>query len=226
MLTYWVPFAFKLAATGLAIAISRKRLDHRPVAVFLGVTAIIELIRLALLDWVIRPARASLVASGLDPTVVPFTGWIRVACDIDGALFLMWPAGLAALAVWVYTKRRPWPIAVVYVLTAGALIVTYPAIRYDALRKVYLAAELASLTVAVGVLGQWFWREVPRLPHVIVACIIIIELAQLVAGPWRIGIFGAWTVAQVIYAVLYVALTIIQGVALCIKSDQSTTQSK
>ena len=66
-------------------------------------------------------------------------------------------------------------------LAVLALVAFYPALRYDALRRFYLAAELAALCVGIGALVQWIGREAPRLPHAVTACVLAVELEQMYA---------------------------------------------
>jgi hypothetical protein len=208
--------SFEITATVIAVAVAWKRPEHRPVAAFLAGTVLIDVVRLALQTWIIRPGRAEIAAAGLDPTVVAFTGWVRAASDLDCILFLAWPAGLAALSLWVYLKRRPWPVAGVYALASTVLLIGYSTIRYAALQQVYLATELAALTVGIGALGRWIGREAPRLPQVVTSCILVTEIAQLAVGPWRYSVFGAWSLAHVMYSALYAVLIVLQIGALWI----------
>lgn len=78
--------AFELTAALAAVALAWKREDHRPFAAFLIIAVVAnDLARLVLQSWTIVPAREAMRAAGIDPAVTPFTGWVRVACDIEGA---------------------------------------------------------------------------------------------------------------------------------------------
>ena len=209
--------AFELTAALAAVALAWKRADHRPFAAFLIIAVVVnDLARLALQSWVIVPARDAMRNAGIDPAVTPFTGWVRIACDIEGALYLLWPAGIAALSQWVYMKRSPRVVAGVYVLAVAALVIGYPWLRYDMLRKFYLAAELAALSVGIVAFLRWVRTEVPRISHVLTSCILVIELGVLLIGPWRFGLFTKWSMAQVMFAALYAVLTVLQVGALWI----------
>lgn len=210
MTLYWLALAFKVIAAALAAWIGRRRPDYRAVAGFLCGTTIVDVLRLALQAWVIGPARAQMVVAGINPAEAPFTGWVRFASDVDSVLFLTWPAGLAALCLWVYGKRRPWPIVVMFALAAAALVIGYPTLRYDALRRFYLGAELVALAVGVFLFLRWVRSEPPLLAHVATSFILVIDLGTLVFGPWRWGLFGAWNLAQIMYAALYAALIVLQ----------------
>jgi hypothetical protein len=142
------------AAIGAAV-LARKRSDYRPIGVFLGAVACANFLRAALAALVFNPERAAMRAAGLDPALVPFTGGARVAACVEVAAFLVWSAGLAAVTIAVYLRRRPWSVGVAWALGSAAIAYAYPFTRGDVLRKCYLAAELAALAVAVGVIITW-----------------------------------------------------------------------
>jgi hypothetical protein len=225
MTLYWLALGFKAAAALLAFAVARRSVEHRPLGWLLGGTTIADVTRLALLATIIRPARDAARDAGLDPSAVLLDGWARIACIADSALFLAWFAGLAALSLWLFLRRRPWPVAVVYGLAVLALVIGYPALRHGALQRFYLAAELAALCVGLGSLARWIGREAPRLPHVAAACVLATDLATLVAGPWRFNVFGAWSLALVMYAALYATLVVLQAGALWISPTPSRPSS-
>ena len=215
MSLHGLTLTLEITAAALAVVCARKHSEHRPVAAFLAGAVATDLTRLALQEWIIRPAREALLAAGIEPATVPLTGWPRVAFHLDSALFLSWFAALAALSLWVFLRRRPWPVAIVHGLAVTALVLSYPTIRYDTLLQFYLAAQLATLTVGLGALGPWLGRASPRLPQVVTSCILMVDLAGIVAGPWRFGLFGAaWSFAQVMYSALYAVLIVVQTGAL------------
>ena len=187
-----------------AAMVARRRAEYRPIAVFLAVVAVANLAKMAIRLGVLVPAR--------EAGAVPFTGWVRVASHVESALFLLWMAGLAALALAVYLGRRPWPVAVGWAAAVALLALVFPHARGDELRRLYLAAELAALVVALGSMVQWLItrREPPRLPHVIVAILVAVDLAGLVVGPWRWGLFAGWNLAQVAYCVMYASMIALQ----------------
>ncbi|WP_437567553.1 hypothetical protein [Sorangium sp. So ce542] len=210
-----LPIAY-LCLTGamvLAWATAWRRREHRPVALFLSLALAADLGRRALRLLVLVPAREALRAQGLDPTRVPFTGLVRVAADAEGALFVAWRAGLAALAVWVFTRRRPWAVLVAYVLAVGFMVATYP--RGAELQRFYLATELASLCVALGCLLLWFRSdEKLNLQTLCAGIIVSVGLANVTGGPYFGDIFLSWERAQQILIVMYLALVAVQGVSL------------
>jgi hypothetical protein len=200
----------------LVWSVARRRPEHRPVAGALTVGFTADLARKALVVYVIHPARA---ASG----GAPLAGLARVACDVDNALFLAYPAALIALSVSVFMRRRLWPIAVAYVLAVAGLAVTYPASRGEALARVYMAAELAVVVTTIGALVTWFWRrEPPSLTHGVTAMLGMCEIATLI--PYRLHLFSSWTIAQASYMTLYVILIALYGSDLW--GSGSSSQSK
>jgi hypothetical protein len=159
------------------------------------------------LQWVVlAPAYAALNGA-------PARGWVRVVAHADQAMFLAYPAALGALTLWIYIKRRPWPLAIGYTMSAMALMISYPAIRGDAIRQAYLAFQLACLTVAVGAFLHWiaFRKDPPTASHLVVGLMMIVEIANVAAGPWRLGFFTKWDMAQMTYCMLYAMLILIQS---------------
>jgi hypothetical protein len=73
---------FEVGAALMALSVARKQPEYRPIALFLGVTTIANLVRLAIISHVLSPARDAMRSAGLDPAAVPFTGWPKIACDV------------------------------------------------------------------------------------------------------------------------------------------------
>lgn len=90
----------------LAAAVAWRTREHRPVAVWATGQAFVQLV--ARLAW--KPAlRAAIAAAGgdLDHGIrppLPLEGWGRVVGIADVAAWLAWPAGFAALALWVFAE--------------------------------------------------------------------------------------------------------------------------
>jgi hypothetical protein len=209
-------YLMSLVATVLAWLVARRRPEHAPIAYLLTFGLASDLVRRAL-HWFLAPAYAELSGA-------PATGWVRFTVNIEQALFLGWPAGIAAVAMVIYLGRRPWPVAVGYVAgVLGIIVFGYPAIRGDLLRKAYLGFELTCLMVAVGCLLHWiaFRKDTPRPRHLIVMLIIGAEAAGFIGGAWRFGIFTTWKLAQVAYTMLYSAVAVINGGVLWIRPKSS-----
>ena len=111
-----VLIALEFLAACLAAVVAKQRLETRPIAMCLVIIAVADLIRLAISPWLGGSGR-------------PFTGWQRLLFHIEQALFLTWPAGLAATCSYVFLRRRPRPVFVLYLIIVAVLIVGYPAIR-------------------------------------------------------------------------------------------------
>jgi hypothetical protein len=200
-------FFLSFAVTGLAWVIASRRLEHRPVAWFLTVSLIADIIRWPLSAHVLRTGHQR-----FDPA--PFSGWYRVACHLDDALFLVWPAGITALAMVVFLGRRPWVVLAAWALTVAAIAIMYPVTRGYVLSLCYLAAEIAALTATIGFYAVWWRRrEPPTLQNVCTLLIFCAEIATLI-GPYSGNIFTTWDLAQASFATLYVTLFVIQGGAL------------
>lgn len=208
-----VAYVATAAAAALAWAIARRRPDHRPIAWLLTLYPFVNLARRALRELVFTPARDALRAQGLDPAAVPFTGWERVAVDLDGALFIAWPAGVAALAIWAFTKRRPWGVAIAYAGAVAFMVATYP--RGADLQRFYLAVELAAMCASLGCLLIWFRsREPLSLRTLATGIIVSVELAMVTGGPYRGNIFLTWQRAQQILIVMFMALIAVHAASI------------
>jgi hypothetical protein len=198
----------------LAVPVARyRRPEYRPTALFLFATALV--------DVVLTPVRELIIS----PAVAPLSGGVRIAFHLYEALFLTWHAGLAALALVVFTKLRPWPVAIVWAAASLTLALTYPITRGDVLRRVYLAADLSALAVAVASFASWFRRRRPgqgfTFPQFIATLIFAIELGALFVGAWRWNIFENWSLSQVAYATLYASCIFLQGAILWITPSPS-----
>jgi hypothetical protein len=206
-------YAATAGAAALAWTIARRKPDHRPIAWLLTFYLLANLGRRALRELVIAPARDAIRTQGLDPAAVPFTGWERVAVDIDGALFIAWPAGVAALAIWVFTKRRPWGVLIAYAAVMAFMVATYP--RGADLQRLYLAVELAAMCASLGCLLVWFRsRESLSLKALATGIIVSVELAMVTGGPYRGNIFLTWQRAQQILIVMFMALIAVHAASI------------
>jgi hypothetical protein len=216
--TLWAVAATLSATVVLAAwAVARRRPEHRPIASLLSAGLVADLARQGIGVYVLQPTRAA--AGGL-----PFTGAARFAFHVDQALFLSWPAALAACAVLVYLGRRPWPVALVYGLAVTLFTMAYPALRGAPLGRAYLGAELAALAVCLGTFITWAWRrEAPDLTRSVMFIISAVELVTLL--PYRKGPFAFWPLAQASYMTLYVVLIILHGGTLWGRGSSSSSSS-
>lgn len=210
-------YVLSLTATVLAWPVAKRRPDHIPIATLLTFGLLADLARRLLREFILVPAYAPSLGT-------PTTGWLRIARIVEQALFLGWPAGLAAATLWIHLRRPPWLVAVGYVVgVLGIAVFGYPAIHGDLLHKAYLGFQLACLAVAVGAIFHWavFKKDQARTAHWIVGLMVGTEIVGLVAGAWRFGIFTNWTLAQLSYCILYAMLTLINGAVLCLGTKQS-----
>jgi hypothetical protein len=206
-------YASSVVATGLAWALAWRRAEHRPVALLLTLGLATDLLRRALYLHVLVPGYQAAGGAAL-------TGWYRVAGNLDAATFLVWPAAIAGASVRVYLGRRPVMVVVAWAVVGAALAACYPVARGALLARVFLVAELAALLVATGSIVTWARRRrVPDVQHVSVALVVAAELCAVVAGPWKVDLFGAWPLAQLGYAALYVVLIVLQGGSGCSRSS-------
>lgn len=198
-------YALKILVAVMAAGVARARREYAPVAVALIVSTAADILRLVISPWL---ASSSAVASS--------SMAIRLIAlrDIDTALWLTWPAGLAASAMVVFLRRKPWGVVIAWAVLSIALAAVYPWSRGENLRLTYLAAELAAQAIVLG--GAIVWtarREPPHAEHAALALLLATELGTLIAGPWR-AIFTTWRIAQLMYVGAFAALVVVQGGAL------------
>lgn len=213
MLLHWPlilsAWTLNTLAAGLAVAFSRRRPEHRPVALVIVATLVADLLRVPVGLWGWMPARAAL------PPEVPLSGWPRAAHHLDQLLFLTWPTALSALSVVVFLPhlRRPGLplVAAVYAAVIAALVLTYPANR-PMLGYAYAAASLAgAVAVLAGAVAWGRRRAHPRPEHAVTLALGALELA-LFADPFAPPVpapFERWNVAQLIYLCTWVGVCVL-----------------
>lgn len=206
-------YLFSTLATALAWAVVRSRPAHWPLAALLTFGLASDIMRRALKAYVLVPGYAILGQS-------PATGWLRVAGIADQAVFLAWPAALAAVTLWIYLRRGPGLVALGYLAgVLGIAVFGYPAIRGELLRKAYLGIELACLAITTGAFLHWiaFRKDPPTTTHWMILLMVGTEVTGIIAGPWRLGLFTTWSLAQTGYCIQYALLIAIQGALLWMK---------
>ena len=203
----WFARIALVAAVLGALALARRRPDYKPAASFLIAMGAANILRPLLIGYVIAPARLA--------GRVPHTGLERVAFHVDQAVFLLWPAGLAALAVWTFwrSRRAKGAVALAYAALVAVLVLGYPTIRRELLASVYLGVELTALLVSIGAVASWWWRRTPTTIAESIALLLVIFDVVLIAGPYAAGsIFTTWPIAFGMYGVLYTAITVMEVV--------------
>ncbi len=138
-------FLAALVAGATALPLAKIRREYRPVAVFLVGVIACNALQPILYANLIRPVQEAVLAQGMDPNIVPLRGVARVAGHVYQALFLLWPAGIAALALYVFPTAEP--VAVEERVAAG------PAYRSGA-RQSHLVVRRVPWTV-VAVFVVW-----------------------------------------------------------------------
>lgn len=205
-------YALATAAAVLAWAVTLRRPSHRPVALALSAALLADLAGEALLAWVLPPAN-------LDRATPPLVGALRWAVYADRALFIVWPAALAALALRVLARRSAWPVAAGYMLAVAVLAFSYPSTRFDVLRQAYLLVELAALAIGVASLVAWHRRswgiERADITTTIAIVLVLGHLASVVSGPYRVGLFGeAYDLNRLAYLAIFATVDLLQLGAL------------
>lgn len=200
-------YLLALTVVVLAFHVSGARRALRPLAWLLLGGFVGDLTRRLVREVVLVPAAAALAGE-------PLTGWPRVAGHVSQGLFLGWGAGVLAVAVWTFTERSSWVVALVlWAATWLAAILDYPALRGDALGRFYMGWTMG-VVVLSGLCAVRFaiQRRRPRQEHVAALWLLMIE-GSLLLGPY-LGKepYSAWWTAQIAYAAMYLGLTPILAV--------------
>ena len=214
MLLY-LAIAFQIGCAIAAVLLSRRRADHRPFAAWSVATTMATITRL-ILAFTVLPVRP--LGSP------PFTGAQRAFFHVDEALFLGSTAALAAVAIVLCAKERALALlpAVAWIASVAYLATHYPEIRGDALRRFYLAAELAALAVSIAALAAlWRRRSDWTSAHMCLLSCVAVDGGTLFAGAWRWGFWSKWAANQAAFALLYAVLAAYQG-RLWIRSSRSS----
>ena len=191
----------------LAWITARQRAEHRAFAALLSLGLLSDIIVFALQRWVLPPP---LVDSP------PLTGWIRIAGDVDTALYVAWPAGIAAVALHTLAHRSPRAVLLAFLAIVAALVIGYPTIRGEVLRKTLLGIELAALLVGLASMVAWRGRRERFTVSTLCACVLVVgHFGTVISGPYRFGLFGeAWVLAQVAYLLIFAVVILLQGGSL------------
>jgi hypothetical protein len=218
MTPLWLATAALYAAVvALAWAVAKRLPDHRSVAWLLTLGLAADVAREVIQVNVLQPTRVAMGAG-------PFHGFARGAFNVDEALFLAWPVGIAACATWVFLRHRTWAFLAAYILAVALVVQAYPTLRGAELARVYLGAELAAIVVGLGSFITWAWkRETPNLTHVVMLFVVAVEAVTLL--PFGKGPFVYWSLAQASYMTLYVALMVVYGGVLWSRGSSSQSKS-
>ena len=205
--------ALHAAAVILAWGCVRRVPAYRPVAFTLSVALAAELASEALIAWALPiPAPSQEIAP-------PYEGILRWAVYIDGALFIAWPAALAACALRVLAERREWPVALAYTAVSVALAASYPEVRGAALRRWYLGVDITASLIGLASLITWLRRhwgtKRPDLAVTVTAVLVAAHFTTIIAGPYRFGLFGPeWYLAQLAYLLMFCLVILLEAAAL------------
>jgi hypothetical protein len=207
-MTWLVPTLYVLSAATVALAwaLVRKKPEHVPVAALLTLGLACDVARRALTRGVLLPA----IARDGD---APFTGGVRAVAHVDDALFLAWPAALAACSLAVFLRRRPWPVILVYVAFVAAIAIAYPMTRDGLLARAYTGAELFAVMVSLGAAIMWYRSPSKVQTTTAQSTLVVIVASELasVVGSWRLGIFDNWHLTQIAYLLMFAVLIVMQG---------------
>ena len=196
----WITRVALVVGAVVGVVFARRRTDHHPFAIFMVWIPLAETVRAALAAGfgLLRPLGSP-----------PFSGAARIAFHIDEALFLSSSTGLAAIVIVLFAARL-WRAVLPIVAWAGLvayLATHYPEVRGEALRDVYLGADLATLTVAAGAIITWTWRRASPTPaHICVLLFCLMDWVTVLGGSLRWGLWDRWYLDQIATVITYLIL--------------------
>ena len=201
----------QLSTAVTAAVLCFRRRSYRTVALLFVAVALADWLRLWLDLGILRAAPR------------PRTGMTRLAYHLDQALFLVWPAGLAAVAGWVFGRRRPLGVAVAYGATLATLVLGYPRLRQEALAVAYFGIHALAFGYALTCALRRFTEETIQIEHVTVIFSTVLSLAALLGPYTGRDWIDRWRMAQFANVVLYAILTYHQGALLWGSSRSSSS---
>ena len=187
-------YAAAILAVGFGWEVVRRRADHWPAAALftygLGSDAARRLLQRA----------AGYYGTGA------LEGWARVGFKVDQALFLGWYAGVAAVAVAVFLRRRPWIVLLGWMAVVAALL---PHERGLSLANKYRVVEFAAL--ALGIASAFAGVRRAEKPLTITHLALLLVLLAELAVFWAPSAFLHWATAQVIYTAAFASVALLQA---------------
>lgn len=210
-----------------AAELSQTRPYYRPIEKLLAANLIADLIGAAM--------EAHRVGSGR-----PFLGVARLTFHVQQAAGLVWPVGVASVALVVLARRPAWPAFVAGGVMLLARVALYPWLRQERLAWLLLGEQVALVALCAWAWWRFWKRERPvRIVndekrehpapwmlehHKALAWILFVEALHLV-GPHLIGVangdglritpgnpFQRWALAQIGYTALFAGLSIQQRI--------------
>jgi hypothetical protein len=174
------------AATALGVILGLRRREFRTIAYFLLATTAADYVRSGL-------------RSAFDlGTPGPYSGLRRIAFHVESALFLLWPFGVAAVAIVVLASKRARPILITYIAAVLILAASYPAIRGERLQIVYMIIHIGAILAGATCIPLWLKPSKPAkdVEH-FSALWLLAYTSVLVCGPFILGAFTKWQVSLI-----------------------------
>lgn len=201
----------QLSTAVTAAVLCFRRRSYRAVALLFVAAALADWLRL----WINKVV--------LVDVVTPYMGTARGIYHVEQALFLVWPAGLAAVAGWVFGRRRPLGVAVAYGATLATLVLGYPRLRQESLAVAYFGIHALAFGYALTCALRRFAEETIQIEHVAVIFSTVLSLAALLGPYTGRDWIDRWRMAQFANVVLYAILTYHQGALLWGSSRSSSS---
>lgn len=180
-----VTLVLYLAAAAVAARHARGDPRSRPVAVYLGAVVALDVLRYML------------AAALPDASQGPPRGTALLLRHLSQGAYLGTIAAQPALAVALFFRRRPAPVALAAVLLWVVVVGAYPWLRGPALLELYSCAEVAGLVCSGAAFASWL-----RSPQLLeeAACPHIWAGLAILAGTGAVALIprltGAWLLAS------------------------------
>jgi hypothetical protein len=150
----------------------------------------------------------------LEPAVREgFTSYLR---HVDQAAYLGLIALLPAMAMVLFLRRRPWPVAGAWLAALVWTVAFYPSLRGADLLWFYTGLELAGALASVGLFITWLGRGTRTTTPIMCGLVLISASLTSVLLPPLVGegTLARWPVIVALHAVSLAVVLVLQLRAL------------
>lgn len=190
------------AVVAWLLILRRGTTSYAPVALLLTWGAAFTIARAWIQISVLAPARAAL------PHDAPYVGDTLPWYYAEIALRLTWPFAILAVCVWMYLRRSPWWLALLWSACAAALAGAYPELRRRP--QGLVEASIASACWIASAATVWWGHRRRRIDppgcYVPTAMILGAQLAVILIVQWLGRDDEEWSIARAIQGVVYAVL--------------------
>lgn len=189
-----------VVALALSAAVARRERSHRAVALALGANLVIDL--------AVGTRETIGIAAHLAHVAKPWTGGARALYHASNFLVSAWPLVIVALVIVAFAPRARWLLPVLiapWLVFNLVLMQHFPMAARDLQRAFWwlegAAVALSAVAIALGWRGDWGAAQKAA------GMLVVGELVIATVGPYRLSIFQRWDLAQIPWALTFVALS-------------------